>query len=75
MAIINFKCNRCDEVFDCDVGEINFELVNWRPQFEREIVCPNCGKLTLDDVELTEFGQSQLTELWWIDAERKQRKK
>ncbi len=57
------------------MGEINFELVNWRPQFEREIVCPNCGKLTLDDVELTEFGQSQLTELWWIDAERKQRKK
>ncbi len=75
MAIINFKCKRCDEVFDFDVGTINFELVNERPQFEHEIECPNCGGLTLDEVELTELGQSQLTELWWIDGERKRAKK
>lgn len=75
MAIINFQCKRCDKEFDCDVGKINFELVDGRPQFEHEIVCPNCGKLTLDEVELTELGQSQLTELWWIDGERKQVKK
>ncbi|MEO0129868.1 MAG: hypothetical protein ABIL70_09200 [candidate division WOR-3 bacterium] len=75
MAIINFKCNRCEIVFDFDVGEIAFELVNGRPQFEREIECPNCGKLTLDEVELTELGQSQLTELWWQNGERKQSEK
>ena len=75
MAIINLQCKRCDKVFDFDVGEVNFELVNERPQFEHEFECPHCGKLTLDEVELTEIGHSQLSELWWIDGERKQRKK
>ena len=35
-----------------------------RPNFEREIYCDKCGLLTLDEVELTEFGQTQLTELF-----------
>jgi hypothetical protein len=33
-----------------------------RPTFERDIVCPRCGVLTMDDVLLTELGQSQMTE-------------
>lgn len=64
MAIINFKCKKCGQEFNYDVGKINFELVNQRPQFEREMQCNSCGELTLDEVELTEFGQSQLTELY-----------
>lgn len=63
MPQINFKCKRCQEIFDFDVGKISFKLVKGRPQFERQIQCDNCGKLTLDEVELTELGQSQLTEL------------
>lgn len=33
-----------------------------RPVFGKEIRCPSCGKLSMDDVLLTEVGQSQLTE-------------
>lgn len=61
MAIINFKCKKCREKFNYDVGEISFAPlkvdIDARPRFEREIVCENCGKLTLDEVELTELGQ------------------
>lgn len=68
MAIINFKCKRCGLMFFSDVGKINFELVDGRPQFENQIRCHECGLLTLDKVELTELGQSQLTELHLIDS-------
>ena len=64
MPIINFICKKCEVEFDFDVGRISFEFVDWRPQFERKITCPNCGILTLDEVELTEIGQSQLTYLY-----------
>ena len=67
MPIINFKCKKCSKEFNYDVGKINFQLVNERPQFEKEIVCKRCGVLTLDEVELTETGQSQLTELYLKD--------
>lgn len=67
MPIINFKCKKCSKEFDYDVGRIDFQLVNCRPQFEREIRCDKCGILTLDDVELTELGQFQLTELYIAD--------
>ncbi len=68
MAIINFKCKKCQNLFFCDVGEITFPPLNrsgGRPFFEKAIVCPDCGELTFDkdEVELTEFGQSQLTDL------------
>lgn len=67
---INYKCKRCGEEFDCDVGKINFSNMksnNWRPRFEKEIKCPNCGVRTFDEVELTECGQTQLTGLWLAD--------
>jgi len=32
-----------------------------RPDFEKEIVCPECGELSKDEVFLTEVGQGQLT--------------
>lgn len=70
MAVINFKCKKCGEIFNFDVGKISFELVDERPQFENEIKCENCGLLTLDEVELTELGQSQLTELQLEEEEK-----
>ena len=68
MAVINFKCKKCGKYFNCDVGEISFKLVNRRPQFGKEIRCKSCGVLTMDEVELTELGQSQLTELQLRDS-------
>jgi len=65
-SIINFKCVKCGEEFDFDVGRITFPPAtpDMRPKFEKEIVCKNCGILSMDDVELTELGQGQLTELF-----------
>ncbi len=34
-----------------------------RPEFEKDVICEKCVVLTLDDVELTELGQTQLTEI------------
>lgn len=68
MAVINFKCKRCGLIFFSDVGKISFELVDGRPQFQKQIECHDCGLLTLDEVELTELGQSQLTELQLKDS-------
>lgn len=67
MSTINFKCIKCGRIFDCDVGRIVFPpaVPNMRPKFERDIQCNNCGLLTMDDVELTETGQTQLTELFF----------
>jgi hypothetical protein len=33
-----------------------------RPTFEKPIVCPHCGQKSIDEVLLTELGQSQMTE-------------
>lgn len=68
MPFINFKCKKCRKVFDFDVGKISFKLVDDRPQFENEINCPHCGPLTLDEVELTEIGQTELTEIYLKDV-------
>lgn len=65
MAYLNFQCKKCRSVFDFDVGNINFELVDERPQFENPIRCPRCGPRTLDQLILTEWGQTQLTELYF----------
>ena len=59
---INFKCKKCRNVFDCDIGEVSINEKAMRPVFSKEIRCPSCGKLSIDDVLLTEVGQSQLTE-------------
>ncbi|MDI6603038.1 MAG: hypothetical protein QME57_02895 [Patescibacteria group bacterium] len=68
MATISFKCKKCQNYFISDVGKITFLLLNKtgeRPVFKKDILCLNCGKLTFEkeEVELTELGQSQLTEL------------
>ena len=59
---IYFECKECGSIFDCDVGTVSFSEDSFRPQFENEIICPKCGQRSMDDVLLTELGQSQLTE-------------
>jgi hypothetical protein len=59
---INFECKKCHGIFDCDVGNVGVDENTFRPQFENDISCPNCGKCTIDDVLLTELGQGQLTQ-------------
>jgi len=59
---INFECKKCHRIFDCDVGSVTVAENSDRPRFEKRILCPSCGELTMDEVLLTELGQSQLTE-------------
>jgi hypothetical protein len=62
---INFRCKKCRTEFDCEMGKIGINQTTMRPDFERPIVCPRCGERTMDEVLLTELGQSQLTEATW----------
>ncbi|MGD2092684.1 MAG: hypothetical protein PVH61_41340 [Candidatus Aminicenantes bacterium] len=59
---INFECRKCKNLFDCDVGEVTLPENALRPDFEKHIICPTCGIRTMDEVFLTELGQSQLTQ-------------
>ena len=59
---INFKCKDCKRVFDSNVGKIEINYSTTRPIFENSINCPNCGVRTIDEVLLTELGQTQMTE-------------
>jgi rubredoxin len=60
---INFECQKCGILFDCDIGTVTFPENSDKPDFEKEIICPKCGSLSIDEVLLTEIGQSQLTEV------------
>jgi rubredoxin len=63
--VINFDCKKCKQEFDCEMGKIGIDESGMRPTFEKDIVCPKCGVLSMDDVLLTELGQSQMTEATW----------
>jgi hypothetical protein len=56
---------KCGKEFDCDVGDIAVSEESMRPVFGKDISCPRCGILPIDDVFLTELGQSQMTEATW----------
>lgn len=62
MAILNFKCKKCRKIFDFNVGKITF---GDKLSFENNIFCKKCGLLEIDDLELTELGQTQATELYF----------
>ena len=63
--IISFECKTCKKEFDCEVGKIMLPKNATEPVFERDIVCPDCGKLSKDDVVLTERGNARLYEATW----------
>ena len=48
-------------VFACHVGKVSLPEDSLLPKFEKAIICPECGIRSIDDVFLTELGQSQLT--------------
>lgn len=60
--IINFECQKCSLIFDCDVGMVTTPDDSDRPHFEKPLICPSCGNISMDEVWLTELGQTQLTE-------------
>ncbi len=60
--IINFECKKCHKEFDYEMGQIGIDEVTMRPDFEKPILCPRCGERTMEEVLLTELGQSQMTE-------------
>lgn len=59
---INFECINCRCIFDCDIGAVTLSEDSYSPCFEKKIMCPRCGERSMDEVFLTELGQSQLTE-------------
>jgi hypothetical protein len=59
---ISFECKKCRREFDCEMRKIGINELTMRPDFEKPIICPRCGKRTMDEVFLTELGQSQMTE-------------
>ncbi len=59
---INFECKKCGSIFNTDVGEIKMNEETFRPVFEKTLMCPKCGIRTIDEVLLTELGQSQMTQ-------------
>lgn len=61
--VINFKCQKCGTLFVCDIVTVTIAENSDKPDFEKEIICPKCGSLSMDEVLLTEIGQSQLTEV------------
>ena len=69
MTKLNFLCTKCRNEFDSDVGEISFPLEENRPRFEKDIVCPRCGILTMDEVELMELGPTQLGSVFFAGLE------
>lgn len=67
---IQFYCIQCKIEFLCNVGGIEFETADLTPKFEKPVICPDCGvryqgapENFTDHFEVTELGQSQLTEL------------
>ncbi len=53
---IRFECKKCRKEFDCEMGKIEINEQTMRPTFEKPIICPRCGKKTIDEVLLTELG-------------------
>lgn len=64
MTKLEFVCKKCQKRFVCDVGNIFFPINQDRPTFEADIICRTCGVLNMDDVELTEDGQTQLSSVF-----------
>lgn len=67
MPKINFKCKKCGNEFDFEVGRIYFPTnIDDKLNFENEIICQYCGKVTTNYLELTELGQTQVGEIYFL---------
>ena len=62
---VEFECRDCGAIFTWDVGRVSVDPVELRPRFEKQVRCPRCGPRTIDQLFLTELGQSQLTAATW----------
>ena len=60
---INFECKKCKNLFYCDVGIISMPKNSHKPHLEKEIICPECGQRSIDEVIFAEPGQSQLAKV------------
>lgn len=69
MTIINFQCKKCKKEFECETGKITFGIILG---FEKDILCPNCGKLVKNEFWLTELGQTQIGEIYLSECEKKE---
>lgn len=72
MPVLNFKCKKCGKVFDSEVGSITYGM---RLGFEKQPECPKCGRLGLEELELTEWGQTLVAGLYFEDMEKQEGKK
>jgi len=68
MTELHLKCKKCNKYFDSEVGKITFPKTSNRPRFEQNITCPQCGVLTMDEIELTELGQTQLGAVFFSET-------
>ena len=59
---VNFDCKKCGKEFNFDVSVSEESM---RSIISKDIACPRCGKISMDDVLLAELGQSQMTEATW----------
>lgn len=62
LSVLNLKCKKCGAKFDYNVGNITFGN---KLSFENEIFCKKCGLVEIEDLELTELGQTQVAELYF----------
>ncbi len=63
MTTINLKYKKCNHHFNFETGKITFGKIL---SFEKEINCPKCGKVEMNDFGLTELGQTQVAEMYYV---------
>ena len=66
MVRINFKCNDCGQIFDYEVGSVNFDdNKHPRDYFSNIVHCPSCDKSTVKKgIKLTDAGHNEIAEMW-----------
>ena len=60
MSLFNFQCKKCNLVFDIEVEDPRFSILELVPNFENNVICPQCGPLLMFEFELTKLGRTQV---------------
>jgi uncharacterized protein YchJ len=63
MAILNFKCKKCGNGFDLNIGRVKF-LEKYTIQMERKPICPLCKISSEDIVVLSELNKERIQYLY-----------